>query len=447
MGGNYDFHPWRTSILIGAVTALISQVYFSVFSDSFRISPSVILLPLFLMTIGRQLSTIRICSITALIVLCFRILIAGWQGGISEQAIREVIPGAVYYVFYGLLFRIQVPSKRAATFSAAIIASFYCDFGANLMEIGLRRMIAGGELPALRQLGLLILIAVIRSLLAAVLLFTAENVRTMQVRDIHEQRYQSMFMLITELKSEIFLMRKSSEEIEQVMGSAYRLHEMAERLRATDEIRSMTLGIARDVHEIKKDYIRIMDGLESTINAETEEEQMSFRELLEILEGIASARVRKLGMDIRLFFACSDDFVTKEHYALMTVLQNLLSNAIEAIEGDRRAGKITVRERRQTQEGEKPCIVVEVEDDGPGITQKQLDKIFRMGYTTKFDGRTGNIYRGVGLAGVKQTVEEYFGGSINVESEPGERTCFQVVIPEDKLTAEQTGNPGQRQNH
>jgi len=182
-----------------------------------------------------------------------------------------------------------------------------------------------------------------------------------------------------------------------------------------------------------------MDGLESTINAENEEERMTFRELLEILEGMAKTRVRKLGLDVSLLFDCRDNFVTTDHYALMTILRNLVSNAIEAIEGDRRTGEIIVRERLQTlvqtKDGERTCYILEVEDNGPGISEKQQKKIFRMGYSTKFDGRTGNIYRGVGLAGVKQTVEEYFGGSIEVESEPGEGTRFRVVIPEEKLVA------------
>ena len=77
----------------------------------------------------------------------------------------------------------------------------------------------------------------------------------------------------------------------------------------------------------------------------------TFRELLDILEGIASERIRKLGLEIRLLFDCRDNFVTTDHYALMTILQNLVSNAIEAIEGSRRAGKIMVRERLERIDG------------------------------------------------------------------------------------------------
>ena len=276
MGQSYEFRPWQTSLLIGAVTALTSQIYLFVFINNFRISPAVILLPVLLMTIGRQLSTIVICSITSLIVFLFRVVIVGWDGNIPEQTILQVIPGALYYFFYGLLFRIQIPSKRTASVTAVIIASFYCDFGANLMEIGMRNLALEGEAPTLEQLGLLILVAVVRTLLAAMLFYMIWQYRAMQVRDIQEQRYQSMFMLITSLKGEIYLMRKNTEEIEQIMGNAYRLHELAEQKQAPEEVRRMTLDIAKDVHEIKKGYIRIMDGLESTINAENEEERMTF---------------------------------------------------------------------------------------------------------------------------------------------------------------------------
>ena len=77
--------------------------------------------------------------------------------------------------------------------------------------------------------------------------------------------------------------------------------------------------------------------------------------------------------------------------------------------------------------------VFEVADDGPGISEKHLPRIFNMGYSTKFDEKTGNIYRGVGLCGVKNAVEEQFEGSISVDSEEGRGTKFHIEIPIAKL--------------
>ena len=120
--------------------------------------------------------------------------------------------------------------------------------------------------------------------------------------------------------------------------------------------------------------------------------------------------------------------MTKEHYILMAVLKNLVNNAIEAIETKGRSGTVRIAEKK-----EGNSYLFEVTDDGPGISERQLPNIFKMGYSTKFDEKTGNIYRGVGLVGVKNAVEEQFKGSIDVESTPGKGTKFRIVIPAEML--------------
>ena len=64
----------------------------------------------------------------------------------------------------------------------------------------------------------------------------------------------------------------------------------------------------------------------------------------------------------------------------------------------------------------------------------QLDKVFQMGYSTKFDSKTGNIYRGMGLTGAKMSLEEQLGGSIWVDSIQNKRTTFWVRVPAANLT-------------
>ncbi len=41
-------------------------------------------------------------------------------------------------------------------------------------------------------------------------------------------------------------------------------------------------------------------------------------------------------LDIRLMFDCRDNFMTQEHYQLMTILKNLVGNAVEAIESTKK---------------------------------------------------------------------------------------------------------------
>ena len=52
-----------------------------------------------------------------------------------------------------------------------------------------------------------------------------------------------------------------------------------------------------------------------------------------------------------------------------------------------------------------------------------------MGFSTKFDPETGNIFRGVGLSGVKEIVETQMNGTIRVESSAGSGTTFTLDLP------------------
>ena len=418
-----EFHPVRRSALIGATVALLSQFYFNVLSSDFRISIAVVLLPVLLMTMGAQIHSLSACGFTALIVFLFRVLVSLLLHGPAGVKVYQQLPGALFYLCYGLLFKLQIPNKRFTSLPRVFAAAFFCDLLANAAELLFRAYFFGAAINSENASLVLFLVALLRSALVLLILVMDRQYRELQVRHEQESRYQRLFLMITGLKSELYLMRKNSEEIERVMGNAYRLSEELRAQELPDEMQRRALDIARDVHEIKKDYLRIMRGLEETAANEYDEDHIRFRDLMEILDATSNSVLREKKLDIRLIFDCRDDFLTREHYALMTVLKNLVGNAIEAIEGDRRRGVIMVSERKYDGTYE-----FKVSDNGPGILPRKLGKIFRLGYSTKFDERTGNIYRGVGLAGVKNMVEDHFGGSIEVQSEPG-NTCFTVRIP------------------
>ena len=223
-------------------------------------------------------------------------------------------------------------------------------------------------------------------------------------------------------------MKKNSEEIESIMSNAYRLYERLSDMEIPDEIKKMSLSIAKDVHEIKKDYIRIIQCIEQEISEEYDEKRMSFQDLLQILEATTYHILEEKPVHISLVFQCADNFITREHYELMSVLKNIVNNAIEAIESDTKRGTIRILEHK-----DGDFYEFRIQDDGPGISPRHLPNIFKMGYSTKFDYKTGNIFRGVGLYGVKATVEEKFKGTIHVESEPGLGAAFIIRIPVNSL--------------
>ncbi|MBV6341984.1 sensor histidine kinase [Candidatus Magnetobacterium casense] len=69
-------------------------------------------------------------------------------------------------------------------------------------------------------------------------------------------------------------------------------------------------------------------------------------------------------------------------------------------------------------------IVVEVEDNGPGIPESIRDKIFQPFFTTNDPGKG----TGLGLSVSKKIVDEH-GGMISVQSDAGRATIFRVVLP------------------
>jgi len=420
--------PWRRLLAIGIIISLTSQLYWNVFVNNFRISISVILLPVLILTVGSQIHTRTICGITAALVFLFRWCICLFQGIPGEDAIASVLPGALFYVCYGMLFKLQIRNKHIVQMERLIAAVFFCDFGSNVFEVCLREFIEQGGFPNLDVINQLMLIAGVRTLFVAVTLIGEQQYRALLTKAEHENRYQRLFLMTTGLKNEIYLMHKNSEEIERVMSNAYRLYEQILNLELPGEMQQMGLEIARDVHEIKKDYIRIIQGIEQEIDEEYDEERMSFQDVLQILEASTYRMLAEKRLDVRLLFDCQDNFTTKEHYTLMAVLKNLVNNAIEAIETGGKSGNVRITEKKENEK-----YIFKVMDDGPGISERHLPNIFKMGYSTKFDEKTGNIYRGVGLCGVKNAVEEQFKGSICVTSTVGKGTEFRIEIPAAEL--------------
>ena len=105
---------------------------------------------------------------------------------------------------------------------------------------------------------------------------------------------------------------------------------------------------------------------------------------------------------------------------IQQILVNLINNASDAMG---QGGNLYLRTRCLDQN-----LVVEIEDDGCGMTTEQLDKIFDPFYTTKGKG----LGTGLGLAVSYGLVEEH-GGKIEVVSKEGEGTCFTVAFPRNKL--------------
>lgn len=97
------------------------------------------------------------------------------------------------------------------------------------------------------------------------------------------------------------------------------------------------------------------------------------------------------------------------------LLNNLLKNSLEAMPPNKRC-EIRIVTRPQNERA-----LLEIADNGPGLTSEAREHLFEPNFTTKREGS------GLGLVMVKRVVEEH-GGSIEVESETGKGTKFRVVL-------------------
>jgi sensor histidine kinase regulating citrate/malate metabolism len=115
---------------------------------------------------------------------------------------------------------------------------------------------------------------------------------------------------------------------------------------------------------------------------------------------------------------------------LVTVLGNLIDNAVDAAQGSVRA-RVTVA--AYTEGGRE--LVLRVSDTGAGVDPAQAELVFQRGYSTKPAGPGG---RGLGLALVRQTVHRHE-GSLTVTEAAGGGAVFEVRLP--LRTASVSGGP------
>jgi sensor histidine kinase regulating citrate/malate metabolism len=120
---------------------------------------------------------------------------------------------------------------------------------------------------------------------------------------------------------------------------------------------------------------------------------------------------------------------------LVTILGNLIDNAMDAAQGSARA-RVSV-----TVSAEDAELVLRVADTGPGVDPAHADLVFQRGFSTKPTGPGG---RGLGLALVRQAVQRHQ-GSLTVAEAEGGGAAFEVRLPlgDGAEAGETDGSSGQ----
>ena len=128
-------------------------------------------------------------------------------------------------------------------------------------------------------------------------------------------------------------------------------------------------------------------------------------------------RLQEANVELRMELPDRLPALSGDPRALNQVFLNLFKNAAEALEG--RGGSIFVSARY-----EEGSVVVQIQDNGPGIAREMLPRVFEPFYSTKEAGRGS----GLGLSISRRIIAEH-NGSIDVRSIDGEGATFIIRLP------------------
>lgn len=146
-------------------------------------------------------------------------------------------------------------------------------------------------------------------------------------------------------------------------------------------------------------------------------------------------RAQDAHVQVRLFLDEHLGLVEADRGRVRQILNNLLTNAFEALEGQQDA--VVVLETRRTAMAGHPVLDLVVSDNGPGFQREIIGQVFDPYVTSKPKGT------GLGLAIVKKIVEEH-GGRIEAENARGGGARVRILLPLDDAARETLASPGGR---
>jgi signal transduction histidine kinase len=239
-----------------------------------------------------------------------------------------------------------------------------------------------------------------------------------------------------------------------------KVEQLEERERLRDRLAALGEMAAAIAHEVKNPLagIEVMAGilkrqLPESPDAQTiladiiKEAKMANAIVLEVLDFVRPIRLQVEAISLNDVVAdavgMAESRATRGHvkvdvavppvlppiqgdpHQLRQLFTNLLVNAFEALGG---SGSVRISATALADEGlpggdqADPMLQICVHDDGPGVPQEVVDRIFSPFFTTKPQGS------GLGLAIVRKIVDAH-DGRIDVSSRPGAGTTFRVTVP------------------
>lgn len=293
-----------------------------------------------------------------------------------------------------------------------------CDFLSNTIQLA---FMGHSELRAVSYSAL---IAVFRGVLVWILYWLYEWEHLYLRKREHQRHYAQLNQIVTDIYAESFYLQKSMEDLNVLTRKS---HQLYEDLEGQADLAGRALDIAREAHEIRKDYQRVVQGI-SALVSEHAHSKMRMADIFRIIEENTRRQIGERNAQIRLDMECGTDLSVRQYYDLFAVLNNLIVNSLDAC-GQR--GQVTVKAAAAG-----GMLELSVADDGCGIDEDMKEYIWGPGFSTKYDEKTGEMSTGIGLCHVENVVR-HLNGTVDVASSPGRGTRFSVRIPLARLQGQE----------
>lgn len=425
-------------ILMVSVSSLASQISLNMFGTGFILAMSPFMMAVFLY-LFQDLDSLKAGLLMTIFSPLVRLIVVTLRTNDFWESFHLVAPDMGFFFGYTIFFSIIFKNLGYSPYHKYYIRLVLCDFFGNCTE-HIFRVAVGLATFEIESFLVFIAIAFIRSFLVALVCMSSDQYKSLLERTEHEENYKRLLLTASTFNSEVYFMQKNMNEIEDIMKNAYDLYN---ELRGGDyppELQSTSLAIAKDIHEVKKGYKRVIKGLQDNFLADFGGSRINLSDLLKILSVDIDRNREARQMNIAFSYSYETDYLIQKHFAFMSILRNLISNSIDALETltENYRGEIYVRCRDMRRDNTDYCTI-EVKDNGPGIPEDLIDVLFVPGFSTKFNESTGDINRGLGLTLAKDLMEEKFCGSIEVKSD-NRSTAFTLWFPVDSLTEQVPSN-------
>jgi len=206
-----------------------------------------------------------------------------------------------------------------------------------------------------------------------------------------------------------------------VLGHANRISEGAQ---TPTETKDSAATIHRHVRRMET---TIRDILGFVRQVPGEEKQVDLSSIVDSVCGLMRPLAHRRGVRLELGDTAASASVRGREVQLEQALSNLVSNAIDASPEGGQVFLTVAREERVPRVGGKaqPVIVTRVRDQGAGVAEAEIARLFEAFYTSKAAGQG----TGLGLWLAEGIVRDH-GGSIEVENHAEGGACFAMVLPE-----------------